>query len=206
MQKQAHRHTLYGNEKEAAPSVESLYLRIALHDDAEAFEQLFYDYFPPLCVFANRYLDDKEVCEDIVQDTFLKIWNNRKEQEVTTSVRNFLLTSVKNNCLNYLKRKDLEETYVRRRTEQVADGFFVSHDDLYTTRELEQLIETALGKLPENVCEVFEMNRFEGITYARIAEVRRISVKTVEAYMSKALKLLREELADYLPFLFLFLW
>lgn len=188
------------------PSIESLYLRIALNDDAEAFERLFYDYFPPLCVFAHRYIDDRVVCEDIVQDTFLKIWKNRKEQEVTTSVRNFLITSVKHNCLNYLKRKDLEETYIRRRTDQVADGFFVSNDDLYTTRELEQLIETALNKLPKNIREVFEMNRFEGITYARIAEVRGISVKTVEAYMSKALKLLRVELADYLPFLILFLW
>lgn len=206
MQRYTREYAANKKEEAVAPAIESLYLRIALNDDTEAFERLFYDYFPPLCVFAHRYIDDRVVCEDIVQDTFLKIWKNRKEQEVTTSVRNFLITSVKHNCLNYLKRKDLEETYVRRRTEQVADGFFVSHDDLYTTHELEQLIETALGKLPENVREVFEMNRFEGITYTRIAEVRGISVKTVEAYMSKALKLLREELSDYLPFLILFLW
>lgn len=195
-----------GEDRNAYVPVENLYLRVALNDDAEAFKILFYDYFPPLCVFARRYIPEMQVCEDIVQDTFLKIWKNRKEQEITTSIRNFLITSVKNNCLNYLKRQDLEQTYIQRRGEQYEEFFPGTQDDLYTTRELEQLIETALNKLPENIREVFEMNRFEGLTYARIAENKQISVKTVEAYMGKALKHLRKELSDYLPFIFLFLW
>lgn len=76
--------------------------------------------------------------------------------------------------------------------------------DLYTTVELERLLNEALDKLPEPVASTFRMNRFEGKTYAEIAEVRQLSVKTIEAYMTKALKFLRVELRDYLPLLALF--
>ncbi len=78
-------------------------------------------------------------------------------------------------------------------------------EDLYTTQELESLLNQALDKLPEQIASTFRMNRFEGKTYAEIAQEKQISVKTVERYMSQALKLLRIELKDYLPAL-LILW
>lgn len=76
--------------------------------------------------------------------------------------------------------------------------------ELYTTIELENLLNEALDKLPEVVASTFRSNRFEGKTYAEIALEKQISVKTVEAYMTKALKFLRVELKDYLPLLILF--
>ena len=78
-------------------------------------------------------------------------------------------------------------------------------EDLYTTEELENLINEALDKLPEQIASTFRMNRFEGKTYNEIAVEKGISVKTVEAYMTKALKFLRCELKDYLPLLIGFL-
>ena len=72
-------------------------------------------------------------------------------------------------------------------------------------KELEDAIHKVLSKLPDNVREVFEMNRFKGKTYSAIAEEMDVSIKTMESYMSKALKALRAELSDYLPILFLFL-
>lgn len=81
-----------------------------------------------------------------------------------------------------------------------------SSEDVYTTIELEQMLNTALSKLPETVRIVFEKNRFGGKTYNEIAIEHNISIKTVEAYMTKALKHLRIELKDYLPLLLLFLY
>ena len=77
--------------------------------------------------------------------------------------------------------------------------------DLYTTAELEFLLNNALDKLPEKISSTFRMNRFEGKTYVEIAEEKQISVKTVEAYMSKTLKFLKVELKDYLP-LMIIIW
>ena len=91
-------------EKEIS-SIDSLFWRIAIKDDEIAFRTLFFQFFSPLCVFAHRYIDRWETCEDIVQETFFKIWKNRKNIEINTSSRNFLITSVKNTCVNRKQNK-----------------------------------------------------------------------------------------------------
>lgn len=185
-----------------ANTIDHLFWRIALKDDEKAFQTLFFEFFPSLCVFAHRYVDDWETCEDIVQDTFFKIWKNRKNIEINTSGRNFLLTSVRNSSVDYLRKKDVEHNWRLKELEQ-NPGY--ASDELYSTVELEKMLNTALEKLPDNIRVVFEMNRFEGETYTNIALKQGISIKTVEAYMSKALKHLRVELKDYLPLILLFL-
>lgn len=184
-------------------SVEELFFRVILYSDEEAFRCLFFEYFPPLCVFAHRYIDNWQTCEDVVQDVFFKIWKNRKQIEIKTSGKNFLITSVRNNSIDYL-RKRVSETGLREKIiENTSSDSFIN--ELHTTFELEEMLNIALSKLPEKIRRVFEENRFEGKTYAEIAQQHGISVKTVEAYMTKALKQLRIELKDYLPFLILFL-
>lgn len=184
-------------------SVEELFFRVILYNDEEAFRCLFFEYFSPLCVFAHRYIDNWQTCEDVVQDVFLKIWKNRKHIEIKTSGKNFLITSVRNSSIDYL-RKRVSETDLR---EKIIENTYSdsSINELQTTFELEEMLNAALNKLPEKIRIVFEENRFEGKTYAEIARQHEISVKTVEAYMTKALKQLRIELKDYLPFLILFL-
>lgn len=180
-----------------------LWKKISYQDDEGAFRSLFYDYFAPLCVFSQRFIEDPETCEDIVQNFFYKLWVRRKEIVVQTSFRNFLLTSVRNACLDYLRKQEVERKWVEKHLEEEVEE---EEYDLYTTVELEQLLENALAKLPEPVASTFRMNRFEGKTYAEIAQQKGISVKTVEAYMTRALKFLRVELKDYLPFLAFFLY
>lgn len=184
--------------------IDNLFWKIALKDDEEAFRTLFFQFFSPLCVFAHRYVEDRDTCEDLVQETFLKIWKNRKNIEINTSCRNFLITSVRNSCIDTLRKQETEQNWQSRETMDKQDAY--TSDDLYSALELEQMLSAALDKLPENIRIVFEKNRFEGKTYAEIATEHAISVKTVEAYMSKALKHLRVELKDYLPFAILLLW
>lgn len=171
-----------------------LFRKVSLQDDEEAFRILFYDFFAPLCVFAHRYLEEMETCEDIVQETFYRIWKNRNDLDIQVSARNFLITSVRNACLDLIRKQEIEKRWIEKRLEE-------EYEDLYTTQELESLLNQALDKLPEQIASTFRMNRFDGKTYVEIAEEKQISVKTVEAYMTRALKFLRIELKDYLPIL-----
>ena len=175
-----------------------LFRKVSLQDDEEAFRILFYDFFAPLCVFAHRYLEEMETCEDIVQETFYRIWKNRKDLDIQISARNFLITSVRNACLDLIRKQEIEKRWIEKRLEEDTEE---EYEDLYTTQELESLLNQALDKLPEQVASTFRMNRFDGKTYVEIAEEKQISVKTVEAYMTRALKFLRIELKDYLPIL-----
>lgn len=175
-----------------------LFRKVSLQDDEEAFRILFYDFFAPLCVFAHRYLEEMETCEDIVQETFYRIWKNRKDLDIQISARNFLITSVRNACLDLIRKQEIEKRWIEKRLEEDIEE---EYEDLYTTQELESLLNQALDKLPEQIASTFRMNRFDGKTYVEIAEEKQISVKTVEAYMTRALKFLRIELKDYLPIL-----
>lgn len=190
-------------EEIEASTLDKLFWRIALKDDELAFRTLFFQFFSPLCVFAHRYIERRETCEDIVQETFFKIWKNRKGIEINTSSRNFLLTSVRNSCIDYLRKQETEQSWQQR---EIAKSSANANEDLYSVVELEQMLNAALAKLPEKVRTVFEQNRFDGKTYSEIALEHQISVKTVEAYMTKALKHLRIELKDYLPLALLLLW
>ncbi len=183
--------------------IDQLFWRIALKDDEKAFQTLFFEFFSSLCVFSHRYVDNWETCEDIVQDTFFKIWKNRKDIVINTSGRNFLITSVRNNCIDYLRKQDTEQNWLQKQKLYKTE---YDTNDLYSTIELENMLNAALSRLPENVRLVFEKNRFEGKTYKEIAIEQEISIKTVEAYMTKALKQLRVELKDYLPLIILLLW
>lgn len=176
--------------------IDLLFWKIAQLDDEEAFRTLFFKFFSSLCVFAHRYIEQWETCEDIVQDTFFKIWKNRKKMIINTSGRNLLLTSVRNSCVDYLRKQEIETSWIQKKSLHKTE---YSTDDLYATVELENMLNAALSNLPENIRQVFEMSRFEGLTYTEIAAQQCISIKTVEAYITKALKQLRVELKDYLP-------
>jgi len=180
-----------------------LFHRIALKDDEEAFRILFVEFFSSLCVFAHRYIESWETCEDIVQDTFFKVWKNRKNIEISASGRNFLITGVRNNCIDYLRKLDTKMSWQQK---ELLNSPTYTTESLYSAIELENMLNKALARLPENIRLIFEKNRFEGKTYAEIAAEQNISVKTVEAHMSKALKKLRIDLKDYLPLLFLLIW
>lgn len=189
-------------ETETTP-IDSLFWEIALNDNHTAFRTLFLQFFTPLCVFAHRYIESWESCEDVVQDTFYSLWKNRKHISIRTSTRNFLITSVRNQCIDYLRKAESEQNWKQK--EALSALHTHTPGDLYSCAELEARLCVALAKLPAHIREVFEQNRFEGLTYTEIAGEHRLSVKTVEAYMSKALRCLREELKEYLPLVMLLL-
>lgn len=179
---------------------ETLYLKIVLEDDHEAFKKLFFEFYPSLCVFAGRYIISPDICEDIVQDVFFNIWKNRKSLNIHSSFRNFLVTSVKNSCTDHLRKESSHNKYIENQTSTSTSP---SPIDVYTTNELQEMLQSALDKLPQNIQSAFDMSRNKNMTYKEIALEMDISPKTVESYISSALKTLREELKDYLPLLLL---
>lgn len=167
-------------------------------DDHKSFKRLFYEFYPSLCVYAGRYILSTDTCEDIVQDVFFNIWEKRKTLNIHSSFRNFLITSVRNSCTNYIRKQSSYDKYLENYT-STSSSQSPLPDEIYTTNELNDMIASALEKLPTNIQDVFHLSRNENMTYKEIAEEMNISIKTVESYISKALKLLRVELKDYLP-------
>ena len=172
--------------------------------DKGAFEELFRSFFPSQVLFAQKYVPDQDTAKEIVHNVFLNLWEKRQQVDAGSPMKSYLFTSVHNRCLNYIrdqKKFDRDETrFQRLDSTEFSDGV-----DRLEEQELEQRIYDALQALPEKCKEVFMLNRFEGLKYAEIAEKLNISVKTVETQMSRALKILREKLADYLGMILLFL-
>ena len=173
-------------------------------DDITAFEMLFRTYYHPLCNYAYSFLQDKEDAEEIVQSTFLMVWEKRQTLAIRTSVKPYLYAMVRNACLNVIKHEKIKQKYAG---EEIASAAR-SHDSVtnfMASNELEYRIKMALEELPEQCRIVFKLSRFEELKYAEIAEQLNISVKTVENHMGKALRIMREQLKDYLPIILVFL-
>jgi len=174
-------------------------LRIKTRAD---FEALFKDRYSSLCAYANTFLKDVDASEEVVQEVMFKIWQNRESLIVSSSMKSYLFRAVRNGCLNVLKHRQIRNEY-RTYLEGNSMESQHSHEDEMIVAELEQKIRKAIDHLPLERRRVFVLSRYDGLTYKQIAEKLDISVKTVENQMGKALKALREELRDYLPWVVL---
>jgi len=160
------------------------------------FESLFKDHYGPLCGFAGKFVEDSQVAEELVQELFVQLWEKKETFTFSGTFKSYLYASIRNSALNHLKhlkvRKGYQNYMEARETQPTAS-------DPLDLAELESHIQNAVKALPDRCREVFLYSRKEGLKYAEIAERMGISVKTVEAQMGKALKMLRERLREYLP-------
>ena len=143
--------------------------QITTEDNKLSFQRLFELYYPALCIYTKRFIPDRETREDIVQEVFSSIWENRKRIVIRTSAH---------------------EEYVDKLPQEQIPIYADSGEELYTWEELQTLLREALAKLPENYRYVFEKNRFENKSYGEIAEDMQISIRTVERYKYKAIDIL----------------
>jgi RNA polymerase sigma-70 factor, ECF subfamily len=169
-----------------------------------ALEMIFKTHYKPLCSYAYSFLNDKDEAEEVVQSSFISLWEKRDTISIQTSFKSYLYRMVRNACLNTIKHEKVKKLYADQEKltgepihEAVSEGLL--------TTELETRILNAIQVLPEQCRLVFQLSRFEELKYQEIADQLSISVKTVENHMGKALKIMREELKDYLPLFILFL-
>ena len=168
------------------------------------FDYIFNYYYSGLCAFSMQYLSDKEAVEDLVQDFFVSLWIESPNLQINVSLKSYLFTSVKNRCFDALKHRKVTEKY---RTFMLfgAENAESSADYLFVETELRQYLQKSIAKLPPRCREIFEYSRYNGMSNKDIAEKLSISKRTVELQISNALKVLRLELAEFLP-LWLVLW
>lgn len=164
--------------------------------DQTAFELLFHFYFPGLVMYSMQFTTDRSEAEEIVQDFFVRFWLKHQQIALTDSLKSYLFSSVKNGSLNYLKHKKVEDKYIRKMTE-LANRHLAYDPDLYLASELQEKVKNAIDLLPEKCREIFIMSRLRGMKNEEIATELDISRRTVETHISKALKVLRIELKDY---------
>lgn len=168
--------------------------------DITAFEMLFRTYYQPLCNYAYTFVQNRDEAEEIVQSTFLSVWEKRENLEIRTAVKPYLYAMVRNACLNVLKHEKIKQQHAAVEL-AVAEKSVESVTRTVMASELETKIYEAMERLPQQCRLIFKLSRFEELKYSEIAEQLDLSVKTVENQMGKALKIMREQLKDYLPLL-----
>lgn len=178
-------------------------LQSLLHNSREtAFKQLFETYYAPFCLYARRYIADKDTCEDIVSEVFVNLWSKEEDFNPQSSTAlGYIKMCVKNSCLNYLKHQEHEWVY-EEFVKQKAPVYETEADSVYTLDEMYKMLQMTLQQLPDHYRKVFIESCFHGKTQAEIAEELNVSVKTVNRYKQKVLDMLRQELKDYLPLLY----
>jgi RNA polymerase sigma-70 factor (ECF subfamily) len=163
--------------------------------DKPLFEQLFKTHFVHLSNFAYQFVKDTDSAKDITQKVFINLWENREKIDLQKSIQSYLFTSVRNRCLNFIRdQKKYRSEVLDLETYDFEIPF---EEDNIAMSELKEKVAQALNELPEKCRLVFEMSRYKNMKYKDIAEELDVSVKTVEAHMSKALKSLRTNLEDY---------
>lgn len=161
------------------------------------FELVFNFYYSGLVVFADQIIKDTSISEDIVQSVFMKLWETRETIDIR-SFRSYFIQCVKNRCIDHLRSQQVKAKFDNRVPES---DYLVMDEDLWTKTELSELIEQSVESLPPRCREIFRMSRYENLKIAEIADQLKISKRTVETQISKALKILRVKLIDYLSLL-----
>jgi RNA polymerase sigma-70 factor (ECF subfamily) len=173
-------------------------LKVHLFSADGEFDDIYVDNFAALHRYAFTILSDKELAEEMVQQVFLKLLERKEALDVHTSLKAYLFRAVNNECLNYIKHEKVKLTYQSYTTNRIGNQTETPFHKL-DYKELEIQLKRAINELPEQCRTIFQLSRFEELKYAEIASQLGLSIKTVENQMSKALKRLRIDLADYLP-------
>lgn len=163
--------------------------------DIKQFETLFRSSYVSLVKYARTLIKDQDTAEEIVQDLFFRLWQDKEKLKIESSLNGYLFRAVHNRCLHHIEHLKVVERHAR----EVSLGTEESSEnpsDVLQYKELQAKIARIIERLPERCGMIFCMNRFEGLKYAEIAEKLSVSVKTVEANMGKALKEFRKELAE----------
>jgi len=178
-------------------------IRLLKARNEEVFGQLFKAHFKPLRKYAFTFVQQQQLAEDIVQTIFYKLWQRVEVLNFSDSVAAYLYRAVYNESLNALKHSKVKRVYHswlhRNMKHQTDTANKKSQHD-----ELERRLHTAINELPQQCRTIFQLSRFEGLRYQDIGHRLGISPKTVENQMSKALRILRARLIEFLPLLALY--
>lgn len=170
----------------------------------KAFRVLFEEFYTSLCLFAERFLGDREIAADVVQDTFLKYWDRHANFDNYYKIKSFLYVVVRHACLNQLRTKQIKLQV----TEEVAIESEEFFQESVMEEEAYRVFYRAINDLPPQMCSVINY-ALEGLKNSEIAQRMGVSENAVHAYKKEAYKRLKEVMKEHYYFLevllFLFL-
>lgn len=178
--------------------------------EAPEFSKLFNKYHKGFILFANNYIRDLVAAEDFVTEAWLYYWENKKRLPQDTNIPAYVLTIVKHKCLSHLRHQtvheqvmtELYDTLQWEMNMRIARLEACEPHHIFT-EEIQDMIQKAIRKLPEQTQTIFCLSRFKQLSQKEIAEKMGLSLKTVEFHITKAIKLLRKDLRDYFMLFFL---
>ena len=182
--------------------MEALIVQNLKEGNEHAYKYVFDAHYDVLCVIAVRYLHDDFMAESVVGDVIFHLWETRENIDIQTSLRQYLIRSVRNRCLDYLKSRQFrhEQTLSTLTDDSRLLERSASHDHplgYLLEKELEQTINDVIEGLPADCRRIFKMSRFDGKRNTEIAQELGISVNTVKYHMKQALRLLQQQLGKY---------
>ncbi len=165
-------------------------------------DSLFRLYYRPLCVYALHYLKDKDLIEDLVQETFTAYWMKQTAGGGIDNPRAYLYTAVRNRCIDAIRRRrDVELDGLDENMLPVEDGIVISDDEAVDNSVMEARIWSAIDRLPAKRRRIFLMSRRDGMKYSEIAHSLGLSENTVRNQISKALDSVRQGVKKVIIFL-----
>jgi RNA polymerase sigma-70 factor, ECF subfamily len=174
----------------------NLYEKGMVNQNHVLLEHVFRQLHSPLFFYAVKFVKDQDVAKDLVQDAFLGLLN-RSEKEKIENLKSYLFRSVRNNCLNHLNHKKVENEFQQKEIEQSRKEitYYDSHSAL-VENELQQKLADAIDDLPEHYRIPFILSRFEDLKNKEIADKLQLPLRTVETQIYRALTILRKKFSD----------
>jgi RNA polymerase sigma-70 factor (ECF subfamily) len=167
-----------------------------------AFESMYRTYVAGMCAFANSYTSAHEDAEEIVQDVFRSIWEQRFTIEMNRGMGPYLYAAVRNRALNVLRDRRAElsllDRFERNESIDAAGAHTVSAENILAAKDFTDALDRTIATMPPRCREVFSLLRYKHLSYAEVAVVLAISRKTVEIHMGRALSILRDQLAPWI--------
>jgi RNA polymerase sigma-70 factor (ECF subfamily) len=181
-----------------AEDVTILSLKVSEQDDERAFEQIFLHFYPRLFSFALTYLKNRDWAAEVVEDVLIHLWEHRKVLPAIRNLTYYLYVATKNGALNCLKKNRREATIDLDEARTSAMQFHRHPENILISEEIIREIEKAISALPGKCQLIFRLVKEEGLKYREVADLLAISIKTVEAQMTIALRKIQETLPQYL--------
>lgn len=178
-------------------SEESIYKLIKglIDDDKKSFDDLYFYYYPKLYAFSKTFLKVEDDINDILQEVFIKTWDNRKKIKDVETFNAWIFTITKNSVVTYFREKIRQKDF-ESRVRKMAVGELVFNDSL-EYKDLKERVDQLVEQLPEKRKMVFKLSREKGLSNREIAKKLEISIKTVEDHMLYSLRFLRNNLKDF---------
>ncbi len=182
--------------KHLGEKVEKVLLSRLSGGDKSAFSVVFSAYYRDLVAFAISFTHNQSLSEEIVQETFVKLWEDHESLQIEQSLKSYLLATVRNKCINWYRHRKIIHIHAAN-TKEYSPYFTCDTEEYLLYSELQNLLDTALEKLPIDISGPFRMNRNQALKYHEIADIMGVSVRTIEVRIGKALHILRNYLKDY---------